>query len=149
MCREQAAELSRLMAQAKHTSRLIAVCSGAADSDGFKAGFPGGETFLDSTSTLKTLLGGGQIRKAGLFGDLLASSTFWSGYKRAKANHPELGAGSSTADGFDLGGVFVVSPTSELLFVHLEKLGEVADEEKLEAALTSIDAPSSSGEATK
>jgi len=137
------------MTQAKHTSRLIAVCTGAADSDGFKAGFPGGETYLDSAATLKTLLGGGQIRKAGLFGDLLASSTFWSGYKRAKANHPELGAGSSNADGFDLGGVFVVSPTSELLFMHLEKLGEVADTEKLKEALATNDSQNSSGTAAK
>jgi hypothetical protein len=128
------------MVQAKHTSRLIAVCTGVADLDGFKAGFPGGETFLDTGCGLKTLLGGGKIRKAGLFGDLLVSSTFWSGYKRAKANHPELGAGSSNADGFDLGGVFVVSPSSELLFVHLEKLGEVASAESLEAALVIVDA---------
>lgn len=133
------------MAQAHHTSHLIAVVTGVADVDGFKQGFPGGETFLDKACGLKTLLGGGKIRKAGILGDLLVSSTFWSGYKRAKANHPDLEAGSSLADGMDLGGVFVVSPTSELLYVHLEKLGDVADLDSVRAALATIDAQNAGG----
>lgn len=127
------------MAEANHTSRLIAVVTGVADVDGFKVGFPGGEVYLDKECGLKNLLGGGQIRKAGLLGDLLVSSTFWSGYKRAKANHPDLKAGSSLADGMDLGGVFVVSPSSELLYVHLEKLGALANIDSVRAALETID----------
>lgn len=117
--------------------RLLAVVSDLPDVDGLLDVFPGGDVFLDSDNCFKRAMGGGTIRKAGL-SIFLPGSAFWKGSKRASKKYPSIMTEYGSSDGLNLGGVVVVgkSRPPELLLVHLEEIGVVAEDEAVSRAIS-------------
>jgi hypothetical protein len=132
LCREQAADLGLLMGEASMTSpRLVAIVSETIAVDGFVDYFGREvEIYLDVENNFKKVIGGGKIRKASL--SFLISSSFWAAYRRSQRKYPNMKADNQSADGFNLGGVAVISPT-KILHLHLEDgVGSLADADALQ-----------------
>lgn len=72
-------------------------------------------------------------------------SAFWRGLARVGLKYPTMRAAYGSTDGMYLGGVMVVSkePNSEIILLHLEEIGNIAENEAIVSAIRTVKGRSS------